>query len=594
MKRVSLILFLTLACATPKDVQMESKKVNDFFETSFRKQLDRSPMFKTNLGIHEDYDKLDDISDEQAEREIEITKAELKELKSFNYEALDEATKLSYRIFEYMANVSIENFKYRYLNYPVNQMSGPHSELPSFMINMHQIENISDAEAYISRLKKFPIFFSQLTKLVQTRAEKGVIPPKFVFAPVIGDSKNVIQGFPFDKSKKSNPLWEDFSAKLEKLKLPKDQNQRLLDEAKQALISEVGPSIQNLITYLTSLQSKAPENGGAFYLPDAKDHYAMRLKNHTTTTMDGEAVHQLGLKEVARIHGEMAQIMKQVKFKGNLTEFFTFMRTSPQFYFKNNADGKKAYLKKSVEIIDQMKAKIPTLFGTLPKAPIIVKAVESFREKSAGTAFYENASEDGKRPGTYYVNLLNTESQPIFEMEALAYHEGIPGHHMQISIAQELKDLPRFRKYAWITAYGEGWALYSEQIPKEIGFYKDPYSDFGRLSMELWRAGRLVVDSGIHSKGWTRQQAIDYLQANTSSDLANTTKEVERYIVWPGQATAYLIGKLKILDLREKAKAKLKEKFDLRGFHDEVLRNGNLPLAILEENINRWVEKRSQ
>jgi uncharacterized protein (DUF885 family) len=306
--------------------------------------------------------------------------------------------------------------------------------------------------------------------------------------------------------------------------------------------------------------------------------------------MTANEIHDLGLSEVARIHNEMRAIMKAVSFDGTLQEFFKFMRNDEQFYYVNNKEGKKAYLDKAVSLIDSMKSKLDELFITKPKADIIVKAVEAFREKSAGKAFYQRGTPDGKRPGRYYANLYDMKSMPSYQMEALAYHEGIPGHHMQISIAQELENIPMFRKLGGYTAYVEGWGLYNEYLPKEVGMYSDPYSDFGRLAMELWRACRLVVDTGIHEKKWTREEGIAYYTNNTPNSINDGIKMVERHIVMASQATAYKIGMNKILSLREQAKNTLGEKFDIREFHDVVLTNGAVPLNVLEDLVNTWVK----
>jgi len=304
-----------------------------------------------------------------------------------------------------------------------------------------------------------------------------------------------------------------------------------------------------------------------------------------------DEIHNIGLSEVKRIHGEMEEIMKKVEYKGTLQEFFQFMKKDKQFYYASNPKGKKEYLDKAVFIIDSMKTRLDELFITKPKADLKVKAVEAFREKSAGKAFYQQPALDGSRPGTYYANLYDMESMPSYQMEALAYHEGIPGHHMQIAIAQELKNLPMFRKLGRYTAYVEGWGLYSEFIPKEMGFYADPYSDFGRLAMELWRACRLVVDTGIHAKKWTREEGIKYYTDNTPNAKLDAVKMVERHIVMPSQATAYKVGMLKILELRKKAKEALGDNFDIRKFHDVVLTNGPIPLNVLEDLVEAYINK---
>jgi uncharacterized protein (DUF885 family) len=295
---------------------------------------------------------------------------------------------------------------------------------------------------------------------------------------------------------------------------------------------------------------------------------------------------------VARIHGEMQAIMTEVGFEGSLQDFFEFMRTDPRFYKPETEEGRAEYLAEAEAAIEKMKGDLPKLFNTFPKADMDVKAVEPFREKSAGKAFYSRPAPDGSRPGIYYANLYSMADMPTYQLEALAFHEGIPGHHMQIAIAQELDAIPSFRKFGGYTAYSEGWGLYSELVPKEMGYYSDPYSDFGRLAMEIWRAARLVVDTGIHSQRWTREQAIEYLMDNTPNPQGDCKKAIERYIVMPGQATAYKIGMLKIVELRARARAQLGDAFDIREFHDVVLRDGAVPLAVLEETVDAWLTGR--
>jgi uncharacterized protein (DUF885 family) len=331
---------------------------------------------------------------------------------------------------------------------------------------------------------------------------------------------------------------------------------------------------------------------GAWKLPDGDAFYNRALARTTTTDMDAETIHNLGLAEVERIHGEMRDIMRDVNFDGDLQAFFEFTRVDSQFYYPDTPEGKERYLSEATAWIDDMKARLDTLFLVKPQADLVVKAVEPFREKSAGKAFYQRPAPDGSRPGTYYANLYTMEAMPIYQMEALAYHEGIPGHHMQIAIAQELQGIPKFRRFGGYTAYTEGWGLYAELIPKEIGLYDNPYSDFGRLAMELWRACRLVVDTGIHAKKWTREEAIDYLKLNTPNPESDIVKAIERYIVMPSQATAYKVGMLKILELRERAKQVLGEKFDIREFHDAVLKQGPLPLTVLEGQVDIWIAKK--
>lgn len=577
-----------------EEIKAESAKANAFFDRVFDREVDRDPVRAALLGIKKDYDQWTDMSEEHSQKEMEIVKANLDSLKQFNPDALDEQTKISYRLFENDAQQKIDNYKWHLHDYPVNQMGGFQVDMPTFLINVHLVDNKQDAEAYISRLSKVNALFDQLITNLKLREAKNIIPPKFVFPYVMNDCKNVISGQPFEKSGAMNPLLEDFTNKVNALKdIDETEKKDLIKKASDALLGSVKPAYEKLMAYWTELEKKATTDDGAWKLPDGDAFYDAALKMTTTTNLTADEIHEIGLKEVERIHNEMREIMKKVKFRSdNLQEFFEFMRTDKQFYYPNTAEGKEAYRVKAVKIIDDMKKELDKLFLTKPKADIVVKPVEAFREKSAGGAFYEDPAPDGSRPGRYYINLYNMADQAIYQMEALAYHEGIPGHHMQIAIAQELKGIPKFRMHGGNTAYIEGWGLYSEKVPKEIGFYQDPYSDFGRLAMELFRAARLVVDTGIHRKKWTREKALAYFKENTPNPEGDNKKEIERYIVWPSQATGYKIGMIKILELRENAKKKLGDKFDIREFHDVVLTSGPVPLNILEEMVNSWIEKK--
>ena len=566
-------------------------EANELFEAQFQEFLQRSPEFKTFLGMKDDYGKWDNISPAFEKESQEITKRQLAELKKIDPKKLDEETRLSLELAIRNHEQDIEGYQWRLHTYPVNQMYAVHSSVASLLINQHRVDDVSDAEAYISRLNALPAHFDQLIANLKERADAGVIVPKFVFPYVISDGKNLITGAPFDDGKDST-LYADFKGKVIKLEISDEEKSALIDQAKTAFVDNVKPAYQNLIGYLGELEKKATTDDGAWKLPDGDKFYQHRLNVYTTTDMTADEIHQKGLDEVERIHDEMREIMKKVKFEGNLQEFFEFMRTDKQFYYPETEEGKQRYLKEATAIIDTMKGRLDELFITKPKADLVVKAVEPFREKSAGKAFYQRPAPDGSRPGIYYANLYKMSSMPTYQMEALAYHEGIPGHHMQLSIMQELENVPKFRKFGGYTAYTEGWGLYSELVPKEIGFYQDPYSDFGRLAMELWRACRLVVDTGMHSKKWTREKAIDWLAENSPNPHGDVVKAIERYIVMPGQATAYKIGMMKIVELRENARQALGDKFDIREFHDVVLANGAVPLDVLEELVADWVAEK--
>ena len=568
--------------------QSESEKANALFETIFMENIMASPIAQTYMGIKQDYDKWDDIGDEADARELARTKKQLAEVNQLDASKLAPQTRLSLTLLTQNLNNDIKDYQWRYHNYPVNQMHGGHSMIASFLINQHQITDVSDAKAYISRLNGVPKRLSQLQQALEVRADKGIITPKFVFGYVISDSQNIIKGAPFDKGEDS-ALLADFRKKVNALSISETEKAQLIADAEKALVSQVEPAYKTLIAYIKTLEAKADSRDGVWKLPDGEAFYNNALARTTTTHMTADEIHQLGLAEVERIHNEMRAIMKKVNFNGTLQEFFTFMRDDPQFYYPNTAEGKAAYLADATKLIDNMRSRLDEVFKVKPKAAMIVKQVEAFREKSAGKAFYEQPAPDGSRPGSYYANLYDMKAMPKYQMEALAYHEGIPGHHMQIAISQELKDIPKFRKFGGYTAYIEGWGLYSESFPKEMGLYADPYSDFGRLAMELWRACRLVVDTGIHAKQWTREQGIAYYVDNTPNAKSDAKKMVERHIVMPSQATAYKVGMIKLLELRHKAEKQLGDKFDIRDFHTLVLANGALPLDVLEEQVDQWI-----
>ncbi len=570
--------------------QTESERLNAYFEKTFMRDVMDSPEFQTFLGIKKDYGKWTVRTEEKAAADQARNIEDLKILKAnFDYDKLDDATKLSYVLSERALTENTEDYKWRYYRYPVNQMFGWQSRMPAFLINFHRVTSLDDAEAYISRLEGFRASADQRMAGMKRSQEKGVLPPKFVFAYAIDDAKNLLTGVPFSDGDDST-LLADIKKKVAGLKMEDEaQAADLIKRAEAALLTSVKPAYEELVVLLESQQAVATTDDGAWKLPDGADYYDYRLRKITSTDMTASEIHQLGLDEVARIHGDMRKIMETVKFEGTMQAFFEFTRTDKQFYYPETEEGKKAYLDKAEQLIETMKGRLDEVFITKPKADLTVKAVEAFREKSAGKAFYSRPAIDGSRPGIYYANLYKMSEMPTYQMEALAYHEGIPGHHMQIAIMQELKDIPKFRKFGGYTAYVEGWGLYSEYLPKEMGFYSDPYSDFGRLAMELWRACRLVVDTGLHYKKWTREQAIDYLATNTPNPHGDVVKAIERYIVMPGQATAYKIGMIKIQKLRQHAKAELGDKFDIRKYHEVILQDGALPLSILEDKVKEWI-----
>ena len=591
--RLGLMTLPLLAwAADPVTSTRESAKANAFFERAFDEGLARSPIAETSLGLKKDNDKWDDYSEAAAAENLALTVRQLAELKrTIDFNALDAQTKVSYRMFVSQAEQAIEGWRWRNHAYVFEQMNGLHGYVPAFLINYHAVDTLADARAYIARLRGVATLIDQLIAQAESRRQKGVLPPKFVFPIVTEACRGVITGEPFDTKGTKNSLYEDFEKKVEALKdLDSVAKAKLVAEGRAALLESVGPAYQRLIAVLQAQEKVATDEDGVWKLPDGRDYYNYCLRVHTTTNLTADQIHELGLREVARIHQEMEAIRTKVGFQGDLTAFFKFIKEDPRFYYPTTAEGKAAYIKRANAIIDEMRGRLDEFFRVKPKAPLVVREVEPFREEGSAGAFYEPASPDGSRPGAYYINTIDMHGLPIFEMETLAHHEAIPGHHMQIAIAQELTGMPRFRMFSsGYNAYVEGWALYCEYFPKEFGFYSDPYMDFGRLNDELLRAVRLVVDTGVHAKRWTRQQVMDYFRANTPNPERDIFTETNRYIVWPGQACAYKVGQRKILELRELARKELGPKFDLRAYHDLVLQDGAVPLDLLEENVRAWI-----
>lgn len=583
------------APAAPQSEQSEDARLAAFFDEIFQRNLKNSPLFQSQLGMKgPDYGKWDDFSDAEAQRQNAETAEDLKRLRAdFDVSKLSEQSKVSYRIFEYLQERSLRGFPWRFHGYTFSTQNNPVSQLASFMQNIHRVDDVSDAEAYISRLKGVGVAMDQTIDGIELAAAKGVVPTSFSFDPVITDTKSILKGAPFDGAAEDSAIFADFKGKVEKLEISKKEKDRLVAEASAALTGVVKPSVEKFVAKVESLRDKSVGENGVWALPDGEDFYRNQIDFWTSeNTLTADQIHKTGLAEVKRIKGEMRKIMKEVGFKGDMKAFFEYLRTEPSNFFPNTEEGRQAYLDQSKGYIDSIYADVDKYFNILPKAPLEVRAVEKWREETAPIAFYNQPTPDGSRPGIYYVNLKDMTTKQKHEMETVAYHEGAPGHHFQIAIQQELEGVPTFQKFAFFGAYIEGWGLYAERLAKEEGRFTDPMQDFGRLQNEMLRACRLVVDTGSHAKKWTRQQMIDYMLDNNPMTVEDATKEVERYIDNPGQALSYKVGMLKILDLRAKAKKALGAKFDLRDFHDVVLKNGAVPLPILEDLVDDYIAKK--
>ncbi len=596
------LLAVVAACspATPPgptaaEIATASADINKWFDAQYEEELQMSPISLTVQGRKDHYGELDDMSEAAQDKHLAWRRASVAAMKEkFDPAKLNEEAHTSYDVWVQALDSEEKGAKFRRAPY-IFVKDGPQAFLPQIFMNFHVVEEKSDMEAYISRLNAVNRAMGQILDQAKLAAAEGNHAPRFSYDMALQESKNVITGAPFGKGA-DTPLWADAKAKIKGLvdakKVTAEEGAALQAAAEKALKESVKPAYDSVIAWLTEDRKNTPEQaqGASQLMKDGAAYYNTALELQTTTTMTADEIHELGLKEVARIHGEMEKIKDQVGFKGTLHEFFTFMRTAPQFILPDTDAGRDQYLKMADDYLSNMKKKLPEYFGKLPKADLVVKRVEAFREEKGGAQHYFPGTPDGSRPGVFYAHLSDMTAEPTYLLEAIAYHEGVPGHHMQISIAQELTDIPKFRTQYGYTAYQEGWGLYSEALAKDMGFYTDPYSDYGRLSAEIWRAIRLVVDTGIHSKGWTEEQGVKYFTDNSSIAASAIKSEVRRYIVWPGQATCYKIGMIKIQELRALAQKELGDKFTYGGFHDTVLGGGALPLPVLEARVKRWIE----
>ena len=560
-----------------------------FLDAAFDAQLALSPESQTHLGFKTNYGKLDDYTDAANVRRRDLAEQQLKEMRArFKPEQLGESARVSYRLFEHQVERDRESFRFRNLRFPVSTNGSPAGAIPVLLINNHKVDSVADAQAYIARLRETERVMREVTATMRKQAAAGIIPNKVNFAPARADARKVVTGAPFDGGADSTVM-ADFRKKVAALDAPAATKQKLLSDASAALTGPFKRGYDMLFVALDEIEPLSKGNFGAWNLPDGAAYYNDRLKGSTTTSLTADQIHDIGLQQVAAIRQEMEAIKKQVGFTGTLEEFFNHIRTDPKFKYPNTDAGREQYLADARKIIASVMEVAPRYFRVLPKAPLEVRAVEKWREGTASTAFYNPPSADGSRPGIYYVNLVDMNQTQKVQVAGISVHEGAPGHHFQIARQQELTGLPKFRKFGGFGAYMEGWGLYTERLGDEMGVITDPYDRFGMLSLQVWRAIRLVLDTGIHSKRWTREQAIAYFKANSSVSDTDIAREVDRYFNWPGQATSYMVGQLKIAELRRKAERELGDKFDIRDFHEAVLSQGALPLDLLEAQVNAYI-----
>ena len=594
MKKISLVLAgsLSVICclnvvpvraqvqapvAATSSVAQRSKDLSKLFAEIWEDKLKHSPEFASFLGDKRYNDQLSDYSTQEVNASLARGRAFIQRLSEIDTTGLPEQERLSAELMLRSLIDDQEGAKFKEWQMPVNQFSGFHTELPR-LVNDLQFDTVKDYDDYIARLKKVPTAFSQITTNMELGIDEGRMPPQYLLEKVVVQTQTLAD---------QKPAESPFALPLKKF--PKTvsaaDQKRISEELLDVIGAQVLPAYQRFAKFLKlEYVPKGRKDPGAWALPNGDAYYGFRIRQSTTLNKSASEIHHIGLDEVARDEAEMLAIVHKLGFT-DLKSFSAALKANP----KMHPASKEALLDAYKSNIAQMQPKLPGLFGTLPKAQLEVVAVPSFIEKDQAAAYYNPGSQDGKRPGRVYVNTYNFADRSLAPVEAVSYHEGIPGHHLQISIAQELTGLPEFRKQSYYTAYTEGWGLYSERLGKEIGLYQDPYSDYGRLEADIWRAIRLVVDTGVHSQHWTRQQMVDYFHEHSAIDETNIQAEVDRYIAWPGQALGYKMGQLKILELKQRAQTALGPKFDIRAFHDVILDSGALPLDVLEQRVDSWI-----
>ena len=569
----------------------EERRLEGFFDDVFERDLERSPIQAAFAGEPIGQDRWDDLSPAFQDASARLLAADLEAIAHFDDALLNPNLQLSKKVFIRDRQQQLAWQQFRDEHYLVEPLWGAQAPITAVLMGAHPVNTVADAKDYITRITSVPAYLDEVTRQLETRAANGFYLVDWMYPQVIAVLEAVITGAPFDDSEQPSPLWNDIGQKMNRLAIAPKIRADLLSEARSALLHQLAPAYGRLIATLERHQPQGATADGVWRFERGQQYYQMLLTFYTSTDLTADAIHRLGVSEVTRLHLEMQAVMAQLEFEGSLADFFEHVRADASLRFPATEQGRDDYMAHVATALEAMEAKLPQYFGRLPEADFVVKRVESFREATETLAFYQSPSLDGRRPGIYYINLYDMAALPRTDLEALAFHEGIPGHHLEASLALEA-DIPDFQRYTPFVAFSEGWALYAESLAKEMGFYKDPYAEFGRLAMELWRATRLVVDTGIHAKGWSREQAIAYLTTTTPNSYSDCVSAVERYISWPGQGTAYTLGKLRLMSLRELAQAALGKQFDISEFHDTVLASGPLPLDLLEANIKTYIAEK--
>ena len=564
---------------TEHTMNSETKKFHSILDEEWKSNAEKYPEWATRLGDNRFNDKLNDASYEAIINRQEKATKLLEKIKKINRSSLSLDDQLNYDLFLNSILFGIEGNVYLSYLMPISQMGGIQIGFAGISDYM-PFKSVTDYENYISRMRAFPTKVDQTIDLMKRGIESGWVPPRIVLDAVPDQIKTQ-----FDREVEDSPLFRPFIDFHESI--PLVEQGRLSEELKAVLKNDVFLAYENLFMFFTEhYLPNCRETIACADFPNGNDYYQYLIKSYTTTELKAREIHNIGLKEVQRIKDEMKEVIKRADFEGSFDEFLTFLKSDSRFYFETEDELLDAYR----VICKKADAQLPRFFGRLPRLTYGVKAIPEYQAPASPTAYYYSGSQKAGRPGYFMANTHKLETRPKYEMEALSIHEAVPGHHLQISLAQELEDIPMFRRHGGYTAFIEGWGLYSEKLAEEMGFYDDPYSKFGQLTYEMWRACRLVVDTGMHAFGWTREQAIEYMSKNTAKTGNDIQVEIDRYIAWPGQALAYKIGELKILELRNRAEKKLGARFNIRDFHDVVLGDGAVPLDVLEMHINQYIE----
>ena len=589
------VLLLALAVYLVPTIWGKPWRIEDYYTRVLVEFVVEHPMLLSYARILEPYgldfhaDDVEDLSIEATREQAAQVDRFLAGLRAYDREDQSEAQLLSTDVLDWFLSTRQAGAPYLFHGYLVNQFQGVQSSMPDFMINIHAIHDADDARNHTVRLSKFGVLFDQVIEQIAYRESLGVLPPRFVFDAVLSE----IEGFSSGPVEE-NPIHADFAKDLDALDLDEDQRDALLADSRAALEEVVLPAYGRLAATLEDQRTRATDDVGVWKLPDGDGYYRWAVRWHTTTELTPDEVHELGRAEVARLREAMRAVFAEAGVEvGDPIVALSVAAEDERFLYPEGDDARDRILTDFRTIVGEAEGRLPELFGRLPEAPVTVERVPPFKEAGSAGAYYNAPSFDGSRPGTFYVNLRDPREVQKFGMRTLAYHEAVPGHHLQIALSWELEGVPFFRRVIPFTAFIEGWALYSERLAMEEGWHPTPYDRLGALQAQMFRAVRLVVDTGIHAKRWSRERAFNYMLRNTGQPPIEVQAEIDRYIVTPGQALAYKIGQLRILAIRDRARERLGERFDLRAFHDVVLGQGSLPLQVLERVVDRWVEQQA-